>query len=390
MEKEKALLEIQQEELIDISSSKKDFEQEKRHRNTAIDFFRVIFCFIIFLFHTVYLKGKEFGICKGGYIGVEFFFQVSGFFMCQSVAFKRRRKLELDSVSRFIFLKFSRIFPYYILAFILSFSLAMIKQFQFFWLVRQTIRLLLYSIWEILFIKMAGFTEEWVNGPSWYLSAMFLVMVVIYPFLKRYFTFFTQTIAPIVVIFSMGYLYANFGSLNLPLYNVYIELLRTCMDICLGAVGFTISEFLKKINFTVFGKVLLTILEVGCYSFIFLFIFIRSGSKLDYILLVALFIALSISFSEKSYFSVLLGQFRFVGWSQFSLAFYLVHENWIRLFSVIMKGKEYYKMFAVSFLCSLASAFILMYIIVICKRYRLTIIEIARRLIVSQKKGAIQ
>lgn len=310
--------------------------------------------------------------------------------MCQSIASKRKQKLEPYPVFRLIFLKFSRIFPYYILAFMLSFSLAMIKQFKFFWPVRQTAKLLLYSIWEIFFIKMAGFTEDWINGPAWYLSAMFLVMFVIYPFLKRYFNFFTQTLAPIIAIFSMGYLYANFGSLNLPLYNVYIELLRACMDICLGVVGFTICEFLKKINFTIFGKLLLTILEIGCYSFVFLFMFIRSVSKLDYILLVVLFIALLITFSEKSYLFVFLSRFCFSGWERFSLAFYLVHENWIRLFSVTMKGEEYYKMFLASFICALVSAFILINIIAFYKRYSSLIAEVLEKILLIPKKERLQ
>ena len=247
--------------------------------------------------------------------------------------------------------------------------MAQIKQYGFSWPVHQTLKRLLYSVWEIFFVKMAGFTEEWVNGPTWYLSSMFLAMFILYPLLARCFDGFTRSAAPLLAVFIMGYLYASYGSLNLPLANVYVELLRACMDISLGISGFALCKSLRNINFTGFGRWLLTFLELGCYCFALVFMFIRSVSKLDYILLFALGVAVTISFSEKSYSADFLGRFHLSILGEFSLAFYLVHENWARLLNVVMIGEEYDKMLAVYFVCSLISALCLMFMVGIYKKY---------------------
>lgn len=61
-----------------------------KQRNTYIDFLRVLFCIFICLYH--WNKG-HFG---GGYLGVDFFFILSGFYMMQGFENNREELAKKD------------------------------------------------------------------------------------------------------------------------------------------------------------------------------------------------------------------------------------------------------------------------------------------------------
>ncbi len=91
-------------------------------RNPMIDLMKFCFCLLIMTFHI----GKRF---KGGYIGVEFFFIVSGYLMANTMTRKYKTKNDVGkSTIHFILHKARSIYPYYVPAFILTFVITAIAK----------------------------------------------------------------------------------------------------------------------------------------------------------------------------------------------------------------------------------------------------------------------
>ena len=59
----------------------------RKRRNETVDFLKFLFALVIVIFHGRKLASSgEFALFQSGYLGVEFFFLVSGFLMMKSVS----------------------------------------------------------------------------------------------------------------------------------------------------------------------------------------------------------------------------------------------------------------------------------------------------------------
>ena len=61
---------------------------ERRTKNVQIEFWRFAFAIYMIVYHTL---GHVYGIKTGGYIGVDIFFMISGYFLAASHEKKRNR-----------------------------------------------------------------------------------------------------------------------------------------------------------------------------------------------------------------------------------------------------------------------------------------------------------
>lgn len=150
-----------------------------QRRNGTIDVLRFVFMLLVMCFHT--------HLCMpGGFIGVEFFFIVSGYLMAHSMS-----RMEPDpsceagiEAVEFIAHKASSIFPYYVVAWLLSFGITTVADSLS---VPQVVEKFVLSPYNFFMVQMAGCFDlgHRVQG-SWYISAMLLAMFVIYPVRRRY------------------------------------------------------------------------------------------------------------------------------------------------------------------------------------------------------------
>ena len=140
-------------------------------RNGAVDFMKFVFSVIIVLFHT-------YRILPRGYLGVEFFFVVSGYFMSAHY-YNNKEKYSIDNLGKstllFVKNKISKILPNYYIAWIIAFIVTHVYKKSF------GIRVLLYDFFraipELLLLGMTGFWDytHSYNVVVWYISAMLLV-----------------------------------------------------------------------------------------------------------------------------------------------------------------------------------------------------------------------
>jgi peptidoglycan/LPS O-acetylase OafA/YrhL len=187
----------------------------KTKRNSEIELLRFIFCILIVLFHCnknlfhyISPQNYAYALSPRGYIGVEFFFMLSGYFMAAGIdKNKSNTPLGTDSV-RFIWKKYFSIFWYHIIAFVALVTVHSIINMDF------SMDKLFDVIPGALLITRTGIRFFDINGVEWYLSAMILVMAVMYPAAKRYFEVYAKAIAPISAALIYGWLIHDFHTLS--------------------------------------------------------------------------------------------------------------------------------------------------------------------------------
>ncbi len=265
--------------------------------NGIISFWKFVFCLMIVIRHSKWLGYNETKLFIGGSIGVDFFFIVSGFLMAVS-AFKNKNEESIcRSTWKFLWRKIKKLFPYVLFSFVLLLIIliAIDSRTIFEWVT---------GLWDLFLLGMAGFRMEDINVISWYISAMLICMLVIYPLLLKYKDNYSLLIAPIIIILLGGYLSHEFKSLFIP-YSwrgfYYKGLIRGFLALNIGVVCHYICQKLKTIDFTKLGRYLLTGLEIIC--FISILVCAQTSeipNSIYYFCLIIFAIGIIIAFSQKT------------------------------------------------------------------------------------------
>lgn len=281
----------------------------KTNRNPVIDIARMVFCFGVINLHMnpIRIASEPNLIMCFGYLGVEFFFILSGYLM----AIHAQKALSHDEIElgsetwSFIGRKFLSIFPYYIISWVICFLLARYPdRFAFEYAAKDMI----LSIPYILQLELAGFSVFPVNDPSWFLSAMFLAMMILYPLLLRFRSSFSKLIAPITAIWCYGYLFTVCGKLSTiePLEGTFLHtgMLRAFGGICLGCFLHEVQMACDRASperASVSSGVALTVVELLCYIGAVLCMRTTKLCRTDFLFILLVSVAITISFSGRSF-----------------------------------------------------------------------------------------
>ncbi len=299
-------------------------------RNGAIDLLRLFFCFGIVLAHSDYVlpEGASLMLPRAA-LCVEYFFLVSGYLMvCSADAYLTGGGPKLSTgmaTSRFMKRKINSLMPVIVIAPILSFIVVQTSK-------RATLvsflKKSLLEIWRPLLLQEAGFGN---TSELWYISALLLVMLALYPVLIRHFDMFVRVIAPLLGIFTIGWLCKNEGSLLSPSSYlggiVYKGLVRAVGEICIGAAIYPAVQYLKSLTLTKTAKCTITLFECGCIAFS-VFLMRHTNGLYDFFVLLLLTLLVTFVFSHQGILSDVMDNDFFTFCGKFSLYLYLCH-NWI-------------------------------------------------------------
>ena len=275
-------------------------------RNGVIDFMRFVFSVVIVIFHSRNLGGKAYGadnvlFADAGYIAVEFFFLVSGFLMAKSAlsAPDSGRGIGGETLT-FLWKKIKALLPYYLFAVFFSYArIVYVNDYT----AAETVRNFMAGIWDLAFLRAAGFKSFSLIRATWYLSAMFTAMMILYPMVRKWKRTFTHLIAPLIAIGLMGYLTQNYSSLDLHLNHwdtMYAGLVRGLAEISLGCVCYVICEKMKGVTYTLFSRILITLTQVLGYGFVLRCMHnMPNATRFDFVLLPILAICVVLSFSGQ-------------------------------------------------------------------------------------------
>lgn len=322
-------------------------------RNGVVDFMRFIFSVVIVLHHGRNLGGGASNVlfADAGYIAVEFFFLVSGFLMAKSAlsAPISGRGLGAETLT-FLWKKIKAILPYYLFAVVFSYGYT---AYAGDYTAAETVRNFLLGFWDLSFLRVAGFKSTTIVRATWYLSAMFLSMMILYPMLRKWKRNFTHLIAPLIAIFLTGYLSQKYTSLNLYINTwdtVFPGLLRGLAEISLGCVCYVICEKLKGVSCTLFSRILITLTQVMGYGFlIYCMHDLPDAKRFDFVLLPILALCVTLSFSGQG---IAVGLFRgkvFPWLGKMSMIVYLNHM-WVKdcVASILPETLGYWKLLGIT------------------------------------------
>ena len=299
---------------------------KKCQRCGMIDLMKFIFSLVIVIYHARNMGLGNGLFLGGGYLPVEFFFLVSGFLMAKSVKrIEDKQSFTPEETWKFLWRKIRVFLPYYIFAFALSF---IIRSYMGDYSLYQILKNGLSSIWSFAFLTISGIKSYSVIGGIWYISAMLISMLIIYPFLRRYRKAYIFIATPIIAILILGYLSQTFGTLEqtTKTFNlVHPGLLRAMAEVSLGCLCFELCQILEKYEFKLFGKIFLTVVEIFAYALVLRSMLSRSDlGKYGFSLLIVIGICIILSFSGKTLSTHISGSvYTWLG--KYSMIIYLNH-----------------------------------------------------------------
>lgn len=305
-------------------------------RNGAIDFWKFVFSLVIVLFHTFHYRSIN-GIQPfiSGNSSVEFFFLVSGYLMAQSACKNNALYPDKSNLGKttfhFMKRKIKGLYPEFAVAWMLSFVVMHLAKESF--ALTSITKDFLTGIWELCLLRMSGLAGYRANVVTWYISAMILAMLILYPLLFKFKDTFLFIFAPCLSIFLLGYMYQTFGSLNAGTAweNFYYRgFMRALADMALGCILWKICQGIKKYQYTQLARILFSTVELCGYLICLIWMFGKHSDKMSFVVLMIFAVCVPITFSHEGIAAPLFDNrlCYFLGKASFSL--YIGHIFWIK------------------------------------------------------------
>lgn len=323
-------------------------------KNNSITLWRIVFAYLIMVYHfdNKYLIFQHFGLTSGWYIGVEFFFIVSGYLIYAN--FEALSEKYHSGLS-YLWHRFKKIYPFYLASFCLCFiSIYLIREQASF---REMLKALFYDFFELFALHGIGLNDGWVyvNNTGWFISILFICDFLIFHCLVKWKDTFVNFVAPIIIIVCFSFLYRNMHGIGAAVQTTgFYEnwaLMRGLADMCLGICAARLNHVLSCMKHRSLIKV------VGALGFLFVIVCSMkySNSTTDFLYAMILTVSVSIGFlpSEGRLYS----KKWIYGWSGLTMCMYLIHDAFrTSIFPVFLGIPEK---------LSLKLAYLLLYLVVV-------------------------
>lgn len=245
--------------------------EKHKSYNGVIDWWKFVFCIVILVMHVGEYFSEGFYLLKWGGYAVEFFFIVSGYFMCAH-AMKQKPQDGLKNIGceniGFISGKIKTVLPAYLYAWLLAFAMYIYKT-DFYVLrndgIRAFVLKIVYGLPNLLLLDMGGIKGTEILGVSWYVSAMLIVMFITYPMLRKWGRNYCLIAAPMLALLLSGFYTSRFGAYHGRYFWTGIMnhgLMRGFISINIGCFAYAVSEFLKE-KLNGIGSVRLTLVRIA-------------------------------------------------------------------------------------------------------------------------------
>ncbi len=226
--------------------------KDSPRRNYQLDFLKFIFTMFVFWAHSSVFIGVNTNIILPSMLGdisVHFFYVISGMFMVNSYMKGNTETTEPGkTAANFVIRKFKGMaLQYYTALFIFLAIYIYIYIYIYigFVSIKDVLKIFYMTFPEIFMVQRAGVMLEY-NGPTWYLSAMFLSMWLLVYILYKHKDFFMYILAPLLAVFMLGFMYqTNNRHLagHATFYGIVLgAIIRAICGLCFGVVAWLIND----------------------------------------------------------------------------------------------------------------------------------------------------
>lgn len=314
----------------------------RKARNGEFDLWKFFSMLIIVLHHSYGIFGNKRLYFAYGSIFVEFFFIVSGYFMAVSVSKKEQvdpKTLGTETVG-FIFGKIKKLLPYLVFAWVNAFAAAVVclgaKEVF-------TLENFLTVPFTMTFLNVSGIPATDVIGTTWYLSAMFMSMAIIYPLMRRWQDIFSKIAAPLIAVSLYAIMIKKDGYIIglLGWYGVFCKgFFRGFAGISLGCSVFAASQWLEK-KFMYKGMpLLLSFVDIGCMLGSAFLVYRNIDRQYHGVVVLMFYVAVMIIASRKAWINGFFGGELFSKLGKLSMAVYLTHPAVIKWLNFAIENSD--------------------------------------------------
>lgn len=303
-------------------------------RSGEIELMRILAAIAVMNLHTSHYAGCI-HLSPGGYVGVEFFFLLSGYLMAahmQKNTLSAAAPMELcGETYQYIWRRLCSFWPELFIACCIGLGV-------FVWghhmAVRESLRMALDTLMSnVLLLHMVSLAPRGVDAPTWYLSSLLLSSAILYPLFRR---FGHSPVWVAMALMLLGYAAVGVGEESTTVGFAGVDEwvgwtkqgnLRAFAELMLGFSLFPLVQHIARLNVSRLLAVVLTFFKWGCYGAAFLYCLQPTGRCLPFTLC-ALACALVLCFSrlcvDRDWW-----QHEWVMWlGRFSLPLYLSHMFW--------------------------------------------------------------
>ena len=221
---------------------------ERRQRNGEIEFFRFVLAVAVVLFHTGTFLGWDnvLLIFPRGYLAVEAFFILTGYFLCQS--WSKGNTSLISCLGR----RIKGFYPELLVSLGIAFCFRCVFDVPD----CGSLKLFFSSfVTEALLLKMTGILppirEGVVNGPTWYLSSMMLATIPLYFYYKLRRADALLMLLCMAIFAALLHVTHDFiSNPYIAVRGVYIGNIRALSEMGVGMCAFPVAAWMRERAFT--------------------------------------------------------------------------------------------------------------------------------------------
>lgn len=320
-------------------------KQTNSFKNAEIELYRVLMIFSIAILHFSEDYMGTSGILPGGYLGVDFCFIISGYFlMCHfEKEYVNEKSAVLNTIKYFVG-RTKKLYPPYLLA-VLGMTIITwgINGFG----IKRLLINLWDTRWQYLFLHFLGASTGFSMRSIWYMSSFMILSYLIY-FLLSYNQELYMGIAPIISILLLVFISRTYGSLNMQ--GEYIVFFNG--GFIRGFSDMTIGVFIRKLacldllkTKSKRGQCIHLLTRIASWIIVFYIIKFKGFDGTDFSVLPAMAMLIFLSVKYPLNFYRTKKVWIFLG--QISYWFFLIHLLVSTLMQHFFAGNNYYIMLVI-------------------------------------------
>lgn len=218
------------------------------NRNSIFDLSRFIAAICIMFFHINFVGWRNHP-CMNGYIYVEFFYILSGYFTAKHFWKNNSKRVDKETI-RYIINKYKNFLRFSIVPTILIYGIFIYNDKTFSKGIVSALTAVSSMTLEILFLKI----DNVFNGTIWFLAAMVIVLPVLSILLQT-----NKHVAFAICFVVAYYIYASTGIVNNTVFP--INCLRAASAMSVGVVLCYLCDLADGYHLSKFKKWIMTVIQ---------------------------------------------------------------------------------------------------------------------------------